>query len=156
MRARVGAGRLAAVGAVCWAAVLLGGCTRESVRTAITAQRRADQVQHAVFAQQHEALRILLYRDMLQRLERAGGTELSEPARAVLNECWNDRDLLEFWALQEERARALRLVGVDAQLASAQAVIDLLIKSVEARVERVKTKVAEEAAAALYPAAPAE
>lgn len=111
------------------------GCTRESLRVAIETQRRADQVQQAVFDRQHETLRILLYRDLLRRLE-ATGVEVSAAQRDALNAVWNDRDLIEFWAVQHERAKALRVVGVDAKLFGDQSIVDLLWKSVEARADR--------------------
>jgi hypothetical protein len=118
-------------------AVVAGGCTRASVRLALDAQRRADQVQRAVFEQQNESLRILLFRDLVSRLEGAGRT-LSEEERVALNEVWNERDLFEFWAVQNERAQALRIAGVDAKLATDQAIVDLLVKSIEARAKRVE------------------
>ncbi len=111
------------------------GCSRESLRVAIETQRRADQVQQAVFDRQHEALCILLYRDLLTRLETTEA-ELSPAQRQALNEVWNDRDLVEFWAVQQERARALRTLGVDAKLFSDQSVVDLLLKSIETHTER--------------------
>jgi len=114
------------------------GCTRESVRIALETQRRADQVQQAVFERQHEALRILLYHDLLARLA-ANGDPLTETQQAVLNGVWNDRDLIEFWALQNERARALRLLGVEAKLASDQSVLELLLKNMQARVGHAGT-----------------
>jgi hypothetical protein len=124
-----------------------GGCTAESLRVALETQRRADQVQQAVSDAQHEALRILLYRDLLARLEGAG-PGLSDEQRAAVGQAWNERDLLEFWAVQEERGRALRLAGVDAKLAGDQSVVDLLIKALERRVDRVTEAVAERAGAA--------
>lgn len=127
-------------------AAAIGGCTRESVRVALEAQRRADQVQQAVFDQQDESLRILLFRDLVSRLERAGHP-VSEADRAALNEVWNERDLVQFWAVQNERAQALRIAGVDAKLASDQAIVDLLIKSIETRAKRVEQKAIEQAAA---------
>ena len=125
--------------AVFGAAVVLAlpGCTRESTRVAIETQRRADEVQQTVFDSQHEALCVLLYRDMLRRLE-AANVPLSDSQRAALSEVWNDRDLIEFWTLQNERARALRVVGVDIKLFSDQSVLDLLIKQIEARFDRAK------------------
>ena len=128
--------------------VQISGCTRESIRIAIEAQRRADQVQQAVYDRQHEALCILLYRDMLSRLGETGAP-VSMAQRVVINEVWNERDLLEFWAVQQERSRALRLVGVDAMLASNQSIVDLLIKSVESRMKRIELKVAESAGATM-------
>ncbi|MEW6199195.1 MAG: hypothetical protein AB1601_11120 [Planctomycetota bacterium] len=116
---------------------LAGGCTRESLRVALEAQRRADQVQQAVFDRQHEALCILLYRDLQRRLVETG-TTLSAPQRAALNTVWNDRDLVEFWALQHERAAALRQAGVDAKLYADQSVVDLLWKSLEAKWSRAR------------------
>lgn len=132
------------------ASVLLGGCTAESTRVALTAQRRADEVQRTVFERQHEALCVLLYRDLRHRLE-AAGMELSAGQQAALNETWNDRDLVEFWAVQDERARALRIAGVDAKLLADQSVVDLLIKSIEARVERVQGGLAAQAGAQALP-----
>jgi hypothetical protein len=124
-----------------FACLFSAGCTRESVRVALDTQRRADNVQHTIFEHQHQALRILLYRDLVQQLE-AGGTPISAGARDVLNEAWNDRDLVEFWARQYERSVALRIAGVDAKLAADQSTIDLLIKAVEAKVDRAKTGLA--------------
>lgn len=129
-------------GGLAWCGLLavmvsLGGCTRESLRVALAAQQRADQVQQAVFDRQHEALCILLYRDLQHRLEQAG-TPLTPGQRAVLNKVWNDRDLVEFWMLQHARAKALRLIGVDAKLYGDQSVVDLLYKSLSARADRVR------------------
>ena len=125
-------------------AVAAGGCTRESLRVAIETQQRADQVQQSVFDQQHEALCVLLHHDLLNHLAQAGA-ELNEEQRAAVNEAWNRRDLLEFWQVQQERARALRLVGVDAKLAGDQSTVDLLIKALLAKADRVEEYVAEEA-----------
>jgi hypothetical protein len=94
-------------------------------------------VQQAVFERQHEALCVLLYRDLQRRLERDGGS-LSPGHRAALNEAWNDRDLVEYWRVQHERARALRLIGVGAKLYGDQAVVDLLYKSLAAKLARVR------------------
>ncbi len=113
------------------------GCTAESTRVAIESQQRADAVTSAVVERQHEALRVLLYRDAIRRIEADDDT-LSERQRAALGEAWNDRDLIEFWRVQYERAKALRLVGVDAKLYSDQAIVDLLIKSAEAKFDRGK------------------
>jgi hypothetical protein len=117
------------------------GCTRESVRVALETQRRADDVQQTVFDRQHETLCILLYRDLLRRLEGAG-PQLNDVQRAVINEVWNERDLVEFWALQHERAKALRLLGVDAKLYGDQSAVDLLLKSIGARAARGKQALA--------------
>lgn len=134
-----------------WSAAALalvwgGGCTAESTRVALETQRRADDVQQAVFDRQHEALRTLLYRDLVQRLA-AGDTPLTAEQRAALNAAWNDRDLVEFWSLQFERARALRVVGVDAKLYADQSVIDLLWKTIAARADRVQQGLATQVAA---------
>jgi hypothetical protein len=118
--------------------VLLGiGCTRESTRVALAAQRRSDDVQRAVFERQHDALRVLMYRDLVRRLEQHGEA-LNSAQRAALSEIWNDRDLIEFWALQHERAAALRVMGVDAKLFADQSVVDLWWKQVASRTERGK------------------
>ncbi len=144
-RFRFGLLRLSAIG-ICAAGLLLAGCTQESVRVALESQRRADQVQQTVFDRQHEGLRVLLYRDLVQRLESAGD-ELNEAQRAALNEVWNERDLIEFWAVQHERAKALRLAGVDAKLFTDQSIVDLLWKSAEAKADRVQQGLAATAGA---------
>jgi hypothetical protein len=125
-------------------ALTAAGCTRESLRVAIQAQQRADQVQEFVFQRQHEALCLLLYRDLLRRLEHAGDA-LTPEQRTALNDVWNERDLFEFWRVQHERVKALRLVGVDAKLYSDQSIVDLLYKAIEAKVDRAAEGMAERA-----------
>ncbi len=124
--------------------VLLAGCSRESLRVALAAQQRADQVQQAVFEKQHDGLRVLLYRDLVRHLD-SGEEPLSEAQLAALNEAWNQRDLMEFWAIQNERARALRLAGVDAKLYGDQSPADLLAKQLQAQADRGKQAVAAQA-----------
>ena len=121
----------------------LGGCTRESVRQALEAQQRADEIQQAIFDRQHDGLRMLLFRDMEARLALAG-ENLNESQQAVLNRAWNDRDLIEFWSVQQERSKALRLAGVDAKLFADQSVLDLLYKSMQAKLDRARQAVAQE------------
>jgi len=130
---------------VAWAGTVLAGClavgcTAPSEHVALAAQRRATEVQQAVADRQHAALRVLLYRDLLRRLE--ADRRLTEAQRTALSEVWNDRDLLEFWQLQFERANALRLVGVDAKLFADQSPVELLIKAVETKADRVQTGLA--------------
>lgn len=110
----------------------------------LLATPRANAVEQALFERQHESLRVLLFRDVLHRLESTG-VRLDDAQRSALNDAWNERDLIEFWAIQHERAKALRLIGVDAKLYSAQSVIDLLIKSVEARADRIVERIAADA-----------
>lgn len=128
----------AATAALAAGAVLLAGCTGESVKIALEAQKRADDVQQAVFDRQHEGLTALLYRDLASRLAAAaaGGGGLSDAQRAVLNDAWNERDLIEFWAVQNERVRALRLIAVDMKLYSDQSPLDLLLKQGAAKLTR--------------------
>ena len=137
--------RLALLGLV---TLLAGGCTDPSLRLALQAQQRADDVAGFVFERQHDALCALLYRDLVQRLS-ADGTPLTDAQQVALNAAWNDRDLVEFWARQHERAKALRLAGVDAKLYGDQAPVDLLIKSLLARADQVKAGVAAAAGASL-------
>ncbi|MGE0481816.1 MAG: hypothetical protein AB7Q17_15230 [Phycisphaerae bacterium] len=123
------------------------GCTGESTRVALESQRRADVVQQAIFERQHDGLRVLLFRDTLRQLDEAG-EPLGDEQRMVLNSAWNERDMVEFWALQNERAKALRLIGVDAKLFGDQSVIDLLVKAVERRVDRAEQAIVETTARA--------
>lgn len=113
------------------------GCTAESLRLALANQQRADAVQHAVFDRQHDALCLMLYRDTLQNLKDQG-VELDDAQRQAIAAAFSDRDLLEFWQLQFEKGKALRLIGVDAKLFADQAPLDLLIKSAEAKWDRAK------------------
>ncbi len=122
------------------------GCTAESTRIAIDTQQRVDEIQQGVVDRQHDGLRVLLFRDMLRRM-RDSGAELSDDQVATLNTVWNERDLVEFWALQNERALGLRRVGVDSKLYSEQAVVDLLWKSLETKTKRLEQAIAAEAGA---------
>lgn len=130
---------------------VLAGCSAESTRVAIESQQRANQVQEAVFDRQHDGLVTLLYRDLAQKLNATAREDatLNEEQRSVLNAAWNERDLVEFWRVQYERSKALRLVGVDAKLYGDQAVVDLLIKSLNAKIERGKQAIAAVAGAAV-------
>lgn len=129
--------------------VALSGCTAESTRLAIETQRRANEIEQALQERQHAGLRTLLFRDLVARLARDGGP-LQATQIETLNEAWNERDLVEFWAIQHERAKALRLIGVDSKLYSEQSMVDLLIKSIDAKLDRgieAAAEVAGEAAA---------
>jgi hypothetical protein len=119
-----------------------GGCTAESLRVALEAQRRADQVQQTVFDRQHEALRILLFRDASRRLAEAGAGPLSAAQMSALNAAWNERDLIEFWCIQHERAKALRVAGVDANLWAEQSMVDLLARGLATKLERLEDALA--------------
>jgi len=134
--------------------LIAGGCTSESTRVALESQRRADQVTQALFERQHDALRVLLYRDLTTRLAAVG--ELSAAQREIVNEAWNERDLIEFWATQFERAKALRLVGVDAKLYAGQSIVDLLWKALSAKVDRAQQGLAAAAGARLETIEPAD
>jgi hypothetical protein len=134
-----------AVGLGMCSMIVAGGCTGESTRVALDAQRSADQIQQAVFDRQQEALCLLLYRDLLRRLTGAG-LELSSVQRETLNEVWNDRDLVQFWAVQNEWAQALRIIGVDLKLFSEQSIVDLLWKGLEARADLARAALATNAA----------
>lgn len=132
----------------CLAALLTGGCTRESVRIAIESQRRADDVQQAVFEHQRDGLRMLLFRDLIARLEFTGGVRLTDDQLVELNRVWNERDLIEFWGVQFERAKALRMAGVDAKLFSDQSIVDLLARRLVTGAGRINEAPAAAAGAA--------
>jgi hypothetical protein len=119
-------------------ALLLSGCTAESTRLALVSQQRADDVQQHIFDSQQHALRTFLFGDLVGKLA-AAGAPLDQRQQATLNDAWNERDLLEFWAVQNERAKALRRAGVDAKLFGDQATIDLMLKAIAARAARIET-----------------
>lgn len=137
---RVLASLVAALGVAC-----LTGCTSESTRVALEAQRRADEVQQGIFDRQHDGLKVLLFRDTVRKMQD-GEDVLSEAQQMALNDAWNERDLVEFWALQYERSKALRLAGVDAKLFSDQSVVDLLGRALDARWKRIDEAVNSAAA----------
>jgi hypothetical protein len=95
---------------------------------------------------------VLLYRDLMHRLDGAGAN-LTRAQKAAVGDAWSDRDLLEFWRVQHERSKALRIVGVDAKLYSGQSMIDLLIKSAGVKWDRARQAYAANAGAALADAA---
>jgi hypothetical protein len=133
---------------VCGVVLLLAsGCSDPSLALALQAQQRANAVQAAVFERQHDGLRVLLFRDLVARLE-ATGRAVDDNQRAVLNAVWNERDLIEFWARQQERAGALRLVGVDAKLYADQSAVDLLIKAAERKMDQIEVGLAQAGGAA--------
>lgn len=121
---------------------LVPGCTSESVRIALETQERANDIAQAVHEREHEGLRIYLFRDTVAQMKLAG--KVNEEQIQILNKAWNNRDLMEFWEVQWERAKALRLVGVDAKLYADQSMLDLLWKSVDAKLQRVESAVAAE------------
>lgn len=123
---------------------LIGGCTAPSVRAALEIQRRAGDVDEFIFDAQHDALKVLLFQRATAELEDAGDAH----ARAeALNIAWNDRDLFELWRVQHERAKTLRLIGVDLKLFADQSILDLLIKRIEQVAQQVKQRIAAQAGA---------
>jgi hypothetical protein len=136
---------------LCMAFVLacgIVGCTAESTRLAIQTQRRVDDVQQEIFSRQHDGLRVLLFRDAVHRMN-AVGEPLNETQMDVLNTVWNERDLLESWAVQNERAMGLRRVGVDLKLYGEQAMVDLLGRQLVAKGRRAEAALAQAAGAAV-------
>ncbi len=117
--------------------LLIGGCTQESTRIAIETQRRVDDVRQTLFENQHESLKILLFRDTLSRLADAG-EPLNDHQVTRLNDAWNLRDRFEFWHIQNERAANLRRIAVDAKLYSEQSIVDLLTKSLLRKLDRAE------------------
>ena len=71
------------IGLCIFGVLAAGGCTSESTRVAIETQRRADEVQQAVFERQHEALCLLLYRDLVRR-PTSSPTDLPAEQRQAL------------------------------------------------------------------------
>ena len=89
-----------------------------------------------------------------------GGTgpehETDDGARSPGNP---ERDLIEFWNEQYQRAEALRMIGVDAKLFGDQGPLDLITRQIALRVDRVEqglVNAAAEEAAASVAAEPAE
>ena len=105
---------------------MLGGCTRPSTTQAIDGMDRSDRIRTEIRDRQHAALKIFLYRDTLAKLEAA---KTEGERAAILNEAWNDRDLCEFWLMQDERARFLNLATVGSKLYSDQGTLGLIAQN---------------------------
>ena len=118
------------VGAVAF--FLLAGCTPTSTKLAIAGSERSDGVRSFVTAEQHRSLKVLLFRETLTKLKAAQTDEVRE---AVLNDAWNDRDLFEFWYLQDCWARALHYATVDAKLASSKSMASLIAKDIAIKLQ---------------------
>lgn len=112
-------------------AFLATGCTSQSTMTAIASQKRVNAVDEAIFKNQADNLKQVLYDRLVVDLERSGGGYLNDAQKVALSQAWNDRDLLEFWSVQHEKSKAYRLVGVDAKLYNDQGILDLFLKSAE-------------------------
>lgn len=112
----------------------LVGCSDPSLKIAIQAQRRADDISEFIFQQQHDGLVMYLFRDLSGKLA-TGEEPLSDEQYNTLNLAWNERDLIEHWAIQHERAKALRNIGVNSRLYGEQSIIDLIGKSFGQSVE---------------------
>lgn len=123
---------------------LLSGCSDPSLKIAIQSQQRADEIQNFLFQQQHDGLVMYLYRDLASELA-SEEPPLSRDQLATLNSAWNERDLIEHWAIQHERAKALRHIGVNTRLYSQQSIVDLIGKSVSQRTSTVNAALAGQA-----------
>ncbi|HQL54411.1 MAG TPA: hypothetical protein PLQ87_06870 [Phycisphaerae bacterium] len=114
------------------------GC--EATRVALETQQRANDIQQTIFDQQQEALRIYQFRTLAARLA------LKPAQQQDLNAAWNERDVLEFWAVMHERSKALRLVGVDARLWASEPIVALLGKQIRTTFQRASAATSQPAA----------
>jgi hypothetical protein len=130
---------------VCLCTSLLAGCSDPSLKIAIQSQRHADEIQNFLFQQQHDGLVMYLYRDLAAELATEE-TPLSQDQLTTLNSAWNERDLIEHWAIQHERAKALRQIGVNTRLYSQQSIVDLIGKSISQRSSAVNAVIAGQVA----------
>lgn len=131
--------------------VCMTGCSNPSTKLALDGSKKADDTAEAIFTRQHDGLVLLLYRDTIAKLQAVG--TLNEKQHAVLNKAWNERNLIEFWALQNEKVKTLRLVTVYQKLYSDQSIIDLLLKSVMEKAQAAKAVIANVAGQQLGEAA---
>ena len=122
------------------AILLLSGCTAETTRIALKGQQRADDVQQTIIDRQQEGLKIYLYQKTVADIQALG--PFTDAQRAVFLKAWQERDLVEFWGVQNERAKALRLITVDAKLYADQGILNLLWKALEIAGDRIKTAAA--------------
>ena len=126
--------------------VAVVGCTPTSTTLAIQGSERSDEVRSFVTAEQHRSLNLMLFRETAAAIEQA---QSPDERAAVLNKAWNDRDLFEYWYLQDTLARALHYATVDMKLATSKSMIDLIATDVATPAQTPLQAVDEYAAARL-------
>lgn len=109
--------------------LLLCGCTSESTRIALEQSQRIENIQDTLVQNLHDTALLFMYRDFIDTIPEAEQLKFLEYNK--------NRDQLEFWMIQWERARALRLITLDSKLISNQSIIDLLIKRANLNQERI-------------------
>lgn len=127
--------------------ILCGACTSESTRVAIATQSRADEVAQTIFDRQREAMRIYMYRWAKSEITTAVENKNSIAAAAILEKVFQDDDLHDFWLSQHERAKALRIAGVDSKLYADQGILNLLFGSIMRAIEKYEAAIAGSIAA---------
>jgi hypothetical protein len=118
-------------------------CTSNSTHLAIKGGERVENIQDTINSNQNENLRQYLYNDLKANLQKWLNRDLTLVEADKLNELWNRRDILETWQIQWERARALRMMTVDAKLISDQSPFDMLSKQIKAAIDRASTQPAD-------------
>ena len=106
------------------------GCTSASTKIALEASNRVTQIQDKIQENQNKALKWYIFQKLLTDINAA---KTSDQVAALLNKAWQDRDLVEFWAVQWERARALHIIGVEAKLYSDEGILDLIWKQLSGK-----------------------
>jgi hypothetical protein len=108
----------------------IAGCTAPSNRMAGDASGRVDALRAGVFMRQNDALKILLFRQTLAKINAA---KTDEERGAILNDAWNERDLIGWWGYQEILARCTQYATVDQYIAAQQGIFGLLAKDAARR-----------------------
>lgn len=126
--------RILALISVLGLAGCLTACSTMSARYALENQQRATEVENTLFSNQQQSLKDYLYNET-----EAGLLQTSDPneVHTLLNKYTQERDTLDFWALQHERVNQLRLIGVNTKLWADQSILDLLYKDAERRLSKV-------------------
>ena len=146
MTNRTHAAVAAFIAAVSLCILVATGCTATSTTLAIAGSERSDEVRSFVTAEQHRSLTLLLFRETAAAIELA---QTADERAAVLDKAWNDRDLFEYWYLQDTLARALHYATVDAKLATSKSTIELIAKDFATHTQAPLQAVDEYAAARL-------
>jgi hypothetical protein len=134
---------------VCALVISQPACNSAMLQVAQEAQGRADAVQREVVDKQHGAICVLLFRDMLQRIETQTGFSNDE-LRTAMNDIWNERDVAEHWLVQNERAAALRMAAVDVPILGRPSWSEALGRQVVRELGNARAGAAAGAAEAIY------
>lgn len=129
---------------------LICGCV--STQLAIDTQERCNAVAEQIVQNYDEGLRLYLFKATDYVIAEAARESNPLKAEQALNAYANQLDLVKFWAIQWEKCKTLRLVGVTSKLVESQSIVELLFKRVTLAID--KTSLPAPAPATSQPVTP--